>query len=79
MNDESRPKAAHETPAKASTAIIPRPDLWAAYPDPAVNFRVTMYGLPIEQYRAEWQRCRDEGWARWELERRLPVPEGVSA
>ena len=25
MNDESRPKAAHETPAKASTAILPEP------------------------------------------------------
>lgn len=25
MNDESRPKAAHETPTKASTAILPEP------------------------------------------------------
>lgn len=57
----------------------PRPDLWLTYPDPSVNFRPTMYGLPIEHYRAEWLRRRDEGWQRWELERRLPAPGAVSA
>ncbi len=55
-----------------------RPDLWAAYPDPAVNFRPTMYGLRLEEYRAEWLRRQAEGWTAFELAVRLPRPE-VSA
>jgi len=53
-----------------------RPDLWARYPDPRLNFRhATPYGLTVAELRAEWKRQVDAGWARWELELRLHPAE----
>lgn len=60
----SVPSLRHEVP--------PRPDLWATYPDPAANYRATMFGLSPKAYCAEVARCRDAGWAAWELEARFP-------
>ena len=53
----------------------PRPDLLEHYPDPArYQRRPTMYGLTEAEYRAEAARRLAEGWARWELDVRLPRP-----
>lgn len=52
-----------------------RPDLWTTYPDPAVNFRPTLFGLRLEEYRAEWLRRQAEGWTAFELTARFPLPE----
>jgi hypothetical protein len=57
-----------------------RPDLWEThYPDPRVNLRTTMFGLTLEQYRAEFMRRRGEGWFEWELSQRFPRPGEVAA
>lgn len=53
----------------------PRPDRWTLYPDPAIYLTMpTLYGLTVDQYRAEWCRRQAESWQRWELELRFPVP-----
>lgn len=59
----------------------PRPgDVLRTYPDPAIYLaRPTMFGLTLDQYRAEWVRRRDEGWQSWELSTRLPRPDAVAA
>lgn len=62
------------TEAVGSPTRCPRPDLLTTYPDPRVNYRSTMFGLALDQYRAEWARRNAEGWARWELDARLPHP-----
>ena len=57
-----------------------RPDLWDVhYPDPRCNFRSTMFGLTLDQYRAEYRRRQAEGWAAWELAVRFPHPDAVAA
>lgn len=57
-----------------------RPDLFEAYPDPARYLAIpTLYGLTVEQYRAEWCRCQAAGWLPWELHERFPRPEVVAA
>ena len=58
----------------------PRPDRWTLYPDPAQYLTMpTLYGLTVEQYRAEWCRCQAAGWMGWELAARFPRPESVAA
>ena len=57
----------------------PRPDLFDTYPDPRLNFRPSMYGLTLDQYRAEWCRRQAAGWLPWELAARFPRPEQVAA
>ena len=52
-----------------------RPDLWHAYPPPEVNLRPTMFGLPLDLYRAEANRCRESGWRNWEIATRFPKPD----
>lgn len=61
------------------TRVCPRPpDVRGKYVDPRVNLRPTMFGLTLDEYRAEWIRRRDEGWKAWELAVRLPHPDAVS-
>ena len=56
-----------------------RPDLFEAYPDPARYLAIpTLYGLTVDQYRAEWCRRQAEGWQRYELELRFPAPAAVT-
>ena len=51
------------------------PDRWTLYPDPAHYLTMpTLYGLTVDQYRAEWCRRQAEGWQRYELELRFPAP-----
>ncbi|HZL05820.1 MAG TPA: hypothetical protein VFE45_10465 [Coriobacteriia bacterium] len=51
------------------------PDRWTLYPDPARYLAIpTLYGLTVDQYRAEWYRRQAEGWQRYELELRFPAP-----
>jgi hypothetical protein len=38
-----------------------------------------MFGLTLEQYRAEFMRRRGEGWFEWELSQRFPRPGEVAA
>ena len=56
-----------------------RPDLWAKYPDPRLNFRPTRYGLTLDAYRAEYRRRQAESWMPWELALRFPAPAEVAA
>lgn len=58
---------------------LPLEERLALYPDARRNFRPTMYGLTLAEYRAEWCRCRDAGWQPWELAARFPAPEVVAA
>jgi len=78
--NERRPAGAPSEACWPTTSLphrLPvRPDLWAAYPDPRLNFRhATPYGLTVDELRAEWKRQVDAGWARWELELRLHPTE----
>ena len=55
------------------------PDRWTLYPDPARYLAIpTLYGLTVDQYRAEWCRRQAESWQGWELELRLPAPAAVT-
>ena len=55
------------------------PDRWTLYPDPAHYLTMpTLYGLPLDAYRAEYRRRQAESWQRWELELRLPAPAAVT-
>ena len=73
--------------ADAATILSTRPstprwwareDLWHRYPAPSANFRPTMFGLPLDAYRAEYRRRQAEGWQRYELELRFPAPTAVT-
>lgn len=66
-------------PTHRARRDCPRPDRWTLYPDPARYLAIpTLYGLTVEQYRAEWCRRQAESWQRWELDRALPVPAAVT-
>ena len=52
-----------------------RPDLFTTYPDPRVNYRPTLFGLPVAEYVAEVRRRQAEQWAAWEINRRFERPE----
>ena len=56
-----------------------RPDLWAAYPDPRLSLRPTLFGLTLDAYRAEYRRRQAESWMPWELALRFPAPAEVAA
>jgi hypothetical protein len=58
--------------------VTRRPDLWATYPDARLNLRPTRYGLSAEEYRAEAERRRSEGWATWEISMRFPADGAVA-
>lgn len=55
-----------------------REDLWRRYPEPSVNFRTTLYGLPLADYRAEYRRRQAEGWLAYELAARFPAPSAMA-
>lgn len=38
-----------------------------------------MYGLGVDEYRAEYRRRQAEGWGAWELTVRFPAPEAVAS
>ena len=57
------------------TRVRPRPpDVRGKYVDPRVNLRPTMFGLTLDEYRAEYRRRQGERWASWELKARFPAP-----
>jgi len=67
-------------PTHRARRDCPRPDRWTLYPDPAHYLTMpTLYGLTVDQYRAEWCRCQAAGWMGWELAARFPCPESVAA
>jgi hypothetical protein len=75
VNDESRPEAAHETPAKKSSRIVSPADAWAVIFDAENLIKLealaiaALAGLTTDQLRAiVWVGLLDNGWSRVFLE-----------
>lgn len=68
-----------QNPGRPRRRVSTPPDLWETYPDPRVNFRPTMFGLTLEEYRAEYRRRQAEGWSAHELAARFPAPGSAVA
>lgn len=55
------------------------PDVRERRPEPRCNYRTTMFGLTLEDYRNEYRRRQTESWQPWELATRFPHPGAVVA
>lgn len=68
-----------QSPARPRRRVSTPPDLRETYPDPRRNYRATLFGLTVEEYRKEYRRCAAEGWTATELAERFPAPGSAVA